>query len=632
MFRFVLLISSDGPSASEINDPRICVAVQASQNFKSNVVREHPTAYLVDTLGVPGKKLKPSFEADIRAIREVRENYAVIADYGLNKLSSALVEYESEINESLASESHSMWKSGQVISVSTTSNSESSANQIFVLDTPQSWIDIAAASMLTPTVSSSLEVTSETIYEELKLGHLKNAKDQLRQLCRIRLGEPLVTERIEALFEPDDEELVRLKFAALLLHDLGYPPDIAALWLIAFALEYDADIETINKSGYGAYISSDNIADLALTDISFSRFTAVQREKSTEWNAVLPFLKLIVPHANETRFGGGRATDAEEFDIQLQAVAKRIRTAYPVMQSLEIAAVAIDRPLTSNDQRLIKVLGTFSWLDFVVQARQVFGSVPALRSALSAAALRWAAIDSAPEIEHTIYYLDRVEFGRIDHSLAIERQLLRSRFDLKTVIESPSQWWSIQDDFQRWRQDYRRAYLEDHAQKQEQNKQLQQKISSTTKQVEQIELFEQIGAIRLGDMNELPKLWDETIRPLMVCEYGGAEIRLIDGPVCPECRGRLGQPPNHVDIADMISEIERLFIGYRDRLAAVVSNLVLNSPDTDKLVSLFRLNSAGDLSDLANVLDDKVISFLNNLFGKPGDTSGSNEDWASPHS
>ncbi len=82
----------------------------------------------------------------------------------------------------------------------------------------------------------------------------------------------------------------------------------------------------------------------------------------------------------------------------------------------------------------------------------------------------------------------------------------------------------------------------------------------------------------------------------------------------------------------MISEIERLFSGYRDRLATIVSKLVLDSPDTDKLVSLFRLNSSGDLSDLANVLDDKVISFLNNLFGKPGNTSGSNEDWASPHS
>jgi len=231
----------------------------------------------------------------------------------------------------------------------------------------------------------------------------------------------------------------------------------------------------------------------------------------------VPLLKLIVPHANETRFGGGRDTDAEEFNVQLKAVARRIRTASPAMQSLEIAAGAIERPLTTDDKRLAQVLGTFSWLDYVVQARLVFGSIPALRAALSAAAFRWSAVESAPEIENTIYYLDQVEFGRIDHSLAIERQLIRSRFDLKTIVESPSQWLSLRDDFQRWRQEYRLAYLEDHAQKQEQNKLLQQRIDSTTKQVKQIDLFERINAIQLGAMRELSKLWDETVRSLKVC-------------------------------------------------------------------------------------------------------------------
>ena len=99
--------------------------------------------------------------------------------------------------------------------------------------------------------------------------------------------------------------------------------------------------------------------------------------------------------------------------------------------------------------------------------------------------------------------------------------------------------------------------------------------------------------------------------------------------MCPDCHGRLGQPNNHIDILDMISEIDRICSGYRDRLAAVVSDLVLKSSKSDRLQGLFRLNSAGDLSGLANVLDDKVISFLNELFGK---SSGKFGDWESPHS
>lgn len=104
---------------------------------------------------------------------------------------------------------------------------------------------------------------------------------------------------------------------------------------------------------------------------------------------------------------------------------------------------------------------------------------------------------------------------------------------------------------------------------------------------------------------------------------------MIDGPACPECRGRLGQATDHADVVELIAEVDRAFESCRDRLAHVVSDLVLNSENSDRLQKLFRLNSAGDLSDLANVLDDKVISFLNELFGT---ASGNLDDWTLPHS
>ncbi len=238
----------------------------------------------------------------------------------------------------------------------------------------------------------------------------------------------------------------------------------------------------------------------------------------------------------------------------------------------------------------------------------------------------------APEIERAIYYLDQVEFGRIDHTLAVERQLLRSRFELNSLIDSPLNWLSLQDEFERWRQEYRRAYLEDHTERQERNRLLQRQVDQSTIRVRQIQLLEQVEAIRLDSDVDVAALWKETIQLFTVCENDGAGISLIDSPACPECHGRLGQPTNHTDILDMISEIDQIFIGYRDRLASVSSELVLKSGNSDQLQSLFRLNSAGDLSDLANVLDDKVISFLNELFGKSNESSGNNGDWASLHS
>jgi len=628
MFRIVLLTSRESPNASEIDDQRICVASKAVVTGDPSVIHEQKSDYRInDSDGGSG----PSIADDIRAIREVREHYAVVADYGLNNLSSALAEYESEINDSMATESHLAWKSGHVVGNSSSLDSMASSGQIFLLDSPQSWIDVAAASLLQTSLGTSSAITPETVLGDFKIGRFKSASDKLRRLSAIQLGETPVTERIEELSESDTGDVSGTELTALLLHDLGFPPIIAALWVVAFALDSNSEIEITRNSGGSFYLSVDNVSDVDLDELSFDQFNVVRRQKSTSWDAVLPFLKLIVPHASETRFGGGRETDEEEFNTQLNAVVKRVRKSTPVMQSLEIAAGAVERPLTADDKRLVEVLDVATWVEYVQRARAIFGSVSILRALLSSAALRWSAMESAPDIERVIYYLDQVDFGRVDHSLAVERQILRSRFDLETLVESPNRWLSLQDDFQRWRQEYRHSYLEDHDHKQEQNKSLRQRVVSASVQVEQIELLEQIDSIRLGTVDELRVLWNETLRSLGICEYGGAEIRLIDEPECPKCHVRLGQPPNHVDIADMISEIDRLFIGYRDRLAKVVSGLVLNSHESDKLVSLFRLNSAGDMSDLANVLDDNVISFLNDLFGKPGDTDGSNDDWAFPH-
>lgn len=631
MFRLVFLQSSQAPAPTSILDRRILVAVQANNPAKPNRIGESRSSYIIDS---NPNEIRRDSEAEIKSIREVRANYAAVSDPALDRLTSALAEYESKINESLVEDAHELWKQGEIITAPEPKKLVPTANQIFLLDTPESWVQVAAASIHGPTRFRRTDSNLETIFCDLQIDHVKTAKDDLRQMCGIHLGNTTPFDLIESMVADRSREILGDELCNLLIHDLAYPPALASLWLASYIVDTDSEIELITESGERTFVSTDNMSELSIADIQISSVSFLRREKSSDWDALLPFLQLIMPHANSTRYGGGHNSDAEEFNLQLSTVSERVKATTPVMQALEIAAGATDRPLTANDKDLSVVLGSFSWLEFSAQARNVFGSVKALRSALSGAALRWSAVDSAPEIERAIIYLDQVEFGRFDHALSVEKQLLRSRFDLKSIVESPTQWLSLRDEFEQWRQDYRRVYLEDHAQKQDRNRQLHQQITATTRQVAQIEQFEQIDAIRLGPeaVGELSNLWSQTIRSCTVCEHDGASISLIEEPVCSGCSGRLGQPPNHTDVADMISEIDSLFIEYRDRLATVTSKLVMKSQNPDKLTDLFRLNSAGDLSDLANVLDDKVISFLNELFSESGNSGGNSDDWASPHS
>jgi hypothetical protein len=631
MFRLVLLQSSEGPSPKEIGDKRICVALQEAAQLVSQRVRERGAEYSVQDAG-SDSGTKQASEADIEALRAVRDKFVSTTDTGLTRLASALVDYESEINGSLASRSRSLWKSGSVVTAVAFGDSTGLPQQIFLLDSPESWLEVTAAQLIVRTFELETSYWSERIFSDLQSGRTSNAKEQLRVACGIRLGESTAIERIREFFDSESDEVAARGLVDLLVHELAYPPVIAMLWLLAYTLETDSEVELSRSDGSRQYVSSDSISENSFAEIELDRVAVLRSEKSDDWEAVLPYLKLITPHANSPKFGGGRSSDAEEFELQLSTVRDRIIQVTPVMLSLEVASGAVDRPLTRNAANLVSVINATTWQEYVSRAREVFGSVTALRSALSGAAHHWAAIEVAPEIERAIYYLDQVEFGRIDHALALERQLLRSRIDLKYLVESPENnaWSILRDKFERWRQEYRRAYLEDHVHKQEHNRSVQSQIIETNRRVEQIGLLEKIDAVRItGDSTDLGKLWNETIQMFAVCDYEGSEIRLIDESACPNCHARLGQPTNHTDIIDMISEIESIFDGYRDRLATVVSGLVLESQSADKLQSLFRLNSAGDLSDLANVLDDKVISFLNELFGKP---SGNTGDWASPHS
>ena len=630
MFRLVLLQTSEGPAVEEISDKRICVANQTAPTTPEKRVGESKSGYSVD---VDDSSTSLSIEADMRSLREVRQDYVATNDPGLSRLLASLTDHESRINEAMAEVAHESWKSGKLITSDERQQGvEISPLKVFLLDSPESWVEATAALVLDRSNISGSALTLADVFEHLKSGRIKKAKEELRKLNGLHLGETTPLDRMEVLLRGMPEsstEIPGVDLVNLLIHGLGLPPSVASLWVLAYVLDNDSEVEFARASGEQHFVSRDNIAGRSIDEVEIDEISVVRTEKSDEWDAVLPFLQLIAPHASSMRYGGGRNSDSEEFNLQMATVCDRVRQITPVMLSLEVATGATERPLTQKAADLITVLESTSWLDYVVLSRALFGSVSNLRSALSSAAMQWSLIEVAPEIERAIYYLDQVEFGRVDHALAVERQMLRARFELESLVQNPAHWLSLRDEFERWRMDYRRAYLEDHSDKQEHNRDVEAKIDKTTRRVRQIELLERIDSVRSEMSSNIAQLWDETIQQFTVCENDGSTIRLVDAPVCPDCHGRLGQPVNHQDIIEVVFEIDRLFDGYRDRLASVVSNLVMESANSDKLQSLFRLNSAGDLSDLANVLDDKVISFLNELLGE---SSGKSGDWASPHS
>jgi hypothetical protein len=161
MFRLVLLQTSEGPSPNEISDRHICVAVQSVPRVVDQRIGESKTGYYVADDGSSSNR---SVEADMRSLREVREGYVTTNDPGLSRLLTSLAEHESKINEALAGASHESWKSGKLITSDRQRDAEISPLQVFLLDSPESWVEVTAAFVLGRSGISGSAETLEQIF------------------------------------------------------------------------------------------------------------------------------------------------------------------------------------------------------------------------------------------------------------------------------------------------------------------------------------------------------------------------------------------------------------------------------------------------------------------------------------
>ena len=75
---------------------------------------------------------------------------------------------------------------------------------------------------------------------------------------------------------------------------------------------------------------------------------------------------------------------------------------------------------------------------------------------------------------------------------------------MATLIESPHRWRALRDEFERWRQVYRKAYLQDHASRQGRARELRGRIERTARRVVQLDRFERIEALRDGVRDRPP--------------------------------------------------------------------------------------------------------------------------------
>ena len=150
----------------------------------------------------------------------------------MSRLLSSLSNHESKINEALAGASNESWKSGKLITSDRQRDVEINSRQVFLLASPESWVDLTAALVLDRSGISGSSGMLVEVFENLKLGGIKKAKEELCKLSGLQLAESTPLDRMDALLHgrPDSStEIPGVNLVDLLIHELGLPPSVSSL-------------------------------------------------------------------------------------------------------------------------------------------------------------------------------------------------------------------------------------------------------------------------------------------------------------------------------------------------------------------------------------------------------------------
>ena len=129
-------------------------------------------------------------------------------------------------------------------------------------------------------------------------------------------------------------------------------------------------------------------------------------------------------------------------------------------------------------------------------------------------------------------------------------------------------------------------------------------------QVEALVRFNEVpdlGGTLGDDIPERHRLLTSSVRSCTTLEDN---VSLEDAPVCPSCLLPLSEEIPQRQATLLLSDLARAMREYNRRISSEGVRRILADPTKEQLEKFITMVQVSDLSTLANVLDDEVVSFL----------------------
>ena len=528
MFRVVFLGSSSRVASDEINDDRVVVVVPS---------------------GDASSGLRPVAE-EAAGLREARASYAVSGDPGLSRLTHAIEAREDELASMAANSMGRRWAEGAVIARG------ERPDLTALLPTlehagPDTWIEALGTWLIERGTEGDLPHSDEPLTEELTADIFDliagRSADPNRQTSEVAaaLGLEGGASDPSSRFESGLDALLETNgtaagsaVRALVTISLRMPPELGALYLVEYVRRRDAELvlapatDADIPEGVGGRdevrINRDTLPDISWDPRLLQRLSEVRSAVRNDWRTALPYLSAIHPTASPTRDDADHPTEEEpppgraavrEFPAEMFMEALRSTESSVSMTAMVVARLerALRVESVWNLDRLVGVLSAKSWSELASLARDAFGSARGFRNALAREQSARELAIQARAIERSVTFLDTAEFGVEHRPLELEAFTLRARFSAGLLDDVAATWPALRSDLDRWRTDYRRAYLTMHATRRALDEERQRKMARAIVQLAAVEGFAQLpelGPHRMATSRSVTRSWRSALNPV----------------------------------------------------------------------------------------------------------------------
>ena len=233
--------------------------------------------------------------------------------------------------------------------------------------------------------------------------------------------------------------------------------------------------------------------------------------------------------------------------------------------------------------------------------------------------LEWLAV-LAPGIAAARKYLDGMTFDAERGELRLARDSLAARAAPAGLQANPSLLDSIEAGFTQLRRDYGAAYAAHRVRCHDEAAALATRLENLRPRVAAVARLNDVPEFGGPLGSDVPGRFGDLVAFLKSCELGGADLALEDAPYCGLCSLSLDEKVPRQQAERIIADLDAALREYNRRLSSEAVTRILAHPTREQLDRFIDLMRVSDLTELANVLDERVVEFLCGFVsdGRPG--------------